>query len=108
MEQETKVAERIEELMRRLERHEWRILDLEKRLVHNAQEDSVQENQKSSEYKEPILRKADLSSMSKIANKGKRQKTKHLSWIIVGIILSAVGFAVTHVDYVRSLGVPLL
>lgn len=90
MEQEKKLEAMIADLTRRLERHEWRIVDLEKRLAPQPAEEV--EMATESDYKEPILRRAATTSMRKA------KKDHYLFWL-VGLALAcvAVGFLVVGV-----------
>lgn len=83
MDEVKKLQNVIEDLTRRIERHEWRIQDLEKRLVPPA--DTLESDQKEGEFREPILKKAAVSSSSKNKNK----QTNYLGWLIVLAIMSA-------------------
>ena len=83
---------RIDELTRRLERHEWRILDLEKRLSSALQQiDKEHCDDADGEFKEPILKKAATSVGALV----KGRSDTYIVWLMgIAIGCVMVGFVV--------------
>ncbi len=92
MEQEIqKLGDTIQDLTRRVERHEWRIVDLEKRLMlYMHQADNHAEHivvDQEADYKEPILKRAASSSAGATV---KNTADTYIGWLVGTLVVGGL------------------
>lgn len=82
----------VQDLIKKIDRHEWRIVDVEKRLNHTHKTDDMQQMPLADEqeYKEPILKKADkrLDRPKKVIATSYNKRNKKV--LVIGLFAALI------------------